>query len=524
MTKARNMLHQLSHQLSHHRSNHARRPLAIALAPTVAALLLAGCAVGPDYRRPDIDLPERWTTTGTDAAGSASTGASAGHDRPSVAASTVGARWWAVYGDATLDRLIDEALARNGDAQIAAARVLEARALAGIADADRWPALAASASQSRSQNSLVGAQPLPAGSPRTNSSSRVTLDASYEVDFWGRYARASEAARAELLATEAARDALHLSLTAQVAQQYYALLAADAQEAAVHRVLVTRGESLDLLRRRVAAGITAEYDLRQAEAEEAAAQTQLAAAVRRKENAEASLAVLLGRSPRAVLAERIERGRPAGEQAPARVDVPGGLPSELLLRRPDLREAEQRLISANARIGETRALLFPSIALTASLGSESADLADLFTGPAGIYRLAAGLTQPIFQAGRLQRAGDAANAREAQARAAYVQAVANAFRDVRQALAAQSAARDTLAAETRRAEALRQALTQANTRYTGGIASRLEVLDVERNLLLAELARLDAEQAQQAAVADLFKALGGSWQPPAQVAGGAPPS
>lgn len=482
------------------------------LAALVVTLAVAGCAVGPDYQRPALDLPEQWSrpSGSTPPEGAAADSSTAGSKV--IAASAVDARWWTVYTDPTLDQLVAEALAHNGDARIAAARILEARALRGLADADHWPAVSASASQSRNQNTLVGATPLPPGTARQTSSSRVSLDASYEVDFWGRYRRASEAARAELLASEAARDALHLSLTAQVVQQYYALLAADAQEAAVRQVLATRGETLELLRKRVAAGITAEYDLRQAEAEEAAARSQLAAFVRRRESSDAALAVLLGRSPRAVLAGRVERGRAAGQQAPVQVDVPAGLPSELLLRRPDLREAEQRLIAANARIGETRAQMFPSIALTASLGSESAELSDLFTGPAGIFRLAAGLTQPLFQGGRLHRAEDAATARREQAAAAYQQAVAAAFRDTRQALAAQAAARETLDAETRRFTALQQALTQANLRYAGGIASRLDVLDVERNLLQAELARFDAEQAQQAAVADLFKALGGSWQ------------
>ena len=499
---------------SHAAAGPARRALPV-LAPArlpavLLTLALTGCAVGPDYRRPTLDLPEHWPPVANAPATGATVGAAP------VTASAAGTHWWTVYADPGLDTLVGEALANNGDVRIAAARILEARALAGIADADRWPAVSASASQSRNRNSLVGATPLPPGTPRTTSSSRATLDASYEVDFWGRYQRASEAARAELLASEAARDALHLSLTAQVVQQYYALRAADAQEAAVRRVLTLRGETLTLLKKRVVAGITSEYDLRQTEAEEATTQSQLAAAVRRRESAEAALAVLLGRSPRAVLAGRIDRpesGDPASPLRPAQVTVPDGLPSDLLLRRPDLREAEQRLIAANARIGETRAQLFPSIALTATLGSESADLADLFTGPAGLFRLAAGLTQPVFQAGRLNRAEEAATAREAQARAAYVQTVATAFRDVRLALAAQAAARDTLDAETRRAAALQLALAQANQRYAGGIASRLDVLDVERNLLQAELARYDAEQAQQAAVADLFKALGGGWSP-----------
>jgi multidrug efflux system outer membrane protein len=223
--------------------------------------------------------------------------------------------------------------------------------------------------------------------------------------------------------------------------------------------------------------------------------------------------VLLGRSPRQVMAGSVERGTPP---ALTETMVPPGLPSDLLLRRPDLQEAEQRLIAANARIGAARANYFPAVNLTAYSGSESIALADLFKGPTAIFQFAASIAMPIWDAGRNRFFVRASEARHDQAVAQYRQAVAAAFKDVRDALAAQAAARDTLAAENTRAEALGLALKQAQRRFDAGLASRLEVLDVERNLLQAELARIDAERARKAALADLFKALGGGWTTPGE--------
>jgi multidrug efflux system outer membrane protein len=453
--------------------------------------LLAGCAVGPDYRRPELELPTAWRAPeGTKTA-------------------QAGTRWWRLYQDPLLERLVEEALAHNADLQVAAARVLEARALAGIVDADRYPVVAASFAAARTRSSTVGSFPLPAGVPATQRSYSATLDAAYEIDLWGKYRRASEAARAELLAAEWAREAVRLSLTAQVARQYFALIAAEQQEATLRRVAAGREESAALLRRRFEGGLASEFDLRTAEAEAAAARSQLATAVQARERQDAALALLLGRSPRAVLEEKVDTGTPAAQTAPW---VPEGLPSELLLRRPDLRQAEERLVAENARIGAARAQFFPSIVLTAFLGSESAALSGLFSGPAGVFQFAASVAQPIFNAGRLGYAVEAAEARREQALALYRQAVAGAFRDMRDALAAQAAAREALAAETERAQALRVAREQANLRYEGGVASRLEVLDAERQLLQAELAETEAERAQRAAVADLFTALGGGWE------------
>lgn len=473
------------------------------LTPLFAALLLAGCALGPDYQRPDFELPTAWRGAEASAAPTA---------RPTDSA---GERWWSLYADPVLDRLIDEALAHNADAAVAAARVLEAQAIAGIVDADRYPTVSAGLSGNRTQSTLKGSFPRPPDLPRIQNSYRATLNASYEADLWGKYQRSSEAARADLFAAESARESLRLSLTAQVAQQYFALIAADAQEAVAQRTLATRGETLNLFGKRLEAGMLSEYDLHQAEAEQASARSQLAALTQARERADSALAVLLGRSPRAVMAESVERGAPAALQD---IVIPAGLPSDLLLRRPDLKEAEQKLVAANARIGAARAQYFPSVGLTAYLGGESVAFGSLFSGPAGIFQFAAAITQPLWSAGSVRFGVEAAEARRDQALAQYRKAVASAFKDVRDALAAQNAARETLAAETARALALEKALKQAQLRFDAGFAGRLEVLDVERNLLAAELARIDSERARKAALADIFKALGGGW---ANDAGGA---
>ncbi|MES1982512.1 MAG: efflux transporter outer membrane subunit [Pseudomonadota bacterium] len=451
---------------------------------------LSACATDANYQRPSLQLPDSWPAKQGDA----------GSSQP---ASHVGERWWTLYADPVLDAMEEEALVHNLDIQAAAARILEVRAQLGLTEADHYPSVSANLQQSRNKTALFG----------TYSLSHASIDASYEVDLWGRLRNATTAARAQLLATESARDSIRLSLTAQVAQQYFALLSYDAQEIALRRALKGRQERLDLDRRRVGVGVLSEYDLHQSAAEEAAVRSQLIAIVRVREQQEVALSLLLGRSPREVMSRTLERGTPK----PIDSWVPEGLPAELLLRRPDLKQAEANLVALNARIAEARAQFFPAISLTGSIGSESTSLSNLFSGPSGIFQFAAGLTQPIFNAGRTRLGVDIAEARRNEAVAQYRQAVASAFADVRNALAAQEAGRQIYAAETMRANALDLAYKQADLRYQGGISSRLELLDVERNFLQAELNRLDAERTQRAAVADLFKALGGGWeQPPTQ--------
>lgn len=464
-----------------------------AVAVLLPVCLLAACAVGPDYKRPELVLPENWPQQ---------------QDDTVKKTSSADEQWWHLYGDATLDQLEEEALAHNSDIQVAAARVLEMRAQAGIAGADLYPTVSAHVMESRTGNSLLGPIPRPATVPRTVNLAHTSLDASYELDMWGKLRRASEAARADMLAAESAKETVRMSLTTQVAQQYFTLVALDAQEVAVQRLLASRQERIGLNRKQVEVGVLSEYDLHQAEADVAAVQSQLAAISLARSKQETALTLLLGRSPRDVMSASVQRGNPS---VPA-TTVPDSLPSDLLLRRPDLKDAEQRLVAMNARIGVARAQYFPSLSLTAYSGGESVAFSDLFKGPARIFQFAANVTQPIFNAGRLGYMVDVAEARRDQALIQYKQAVANAFGDVRNALSAQATAQQVLGYESARSEALSSAYKQAGLRYNAGIASRLDLLDVERNYLQAQLNRLDAERAQRSAVADLFKALGGGWK------------
>jgi multidrug efflux system outer membrane protein len=468
----------------------AMRPRIVSFA--AAAALIAGCAVGPDYKRPEVELPAAW------------------QGAPAEGVQGARNRWWTLYEDPVLDRLIDEALANNLDLAVAVARVDEARALLRIADSQFWPTVDAAAQADRSRSSERTAMRLPLGTPLERTNYRAQLNVAYEVDLWGRVRRGSEAAQANLLATEAARYTVRIALASEVAVSYYTLVALDAQVEATRRSLELRSNGLELQRARYAAGLINEFTLKQLEAEVAAARAQLPPLQARRTAEELALAVLLGRSPRAIMEDAVAVAADRSGLAPA--VIPEGLPSDLLLRRPDVVEAEQRLIAANARIGEARAQLFPRIGLTGYLGSESASLSDLFSGPAAIWQIAFGLTQPIFQGGRLLGAVDATEARQRQALAGYQKTLQDSFREVRTALSTQSRAREAYEAEGARVDALSEAFRLALIRYQNGLLSQLEVLDSERNLLQAELNRIDALRAQRAAVADVVRALGGGWE------------
>ena len=462
------------------------------LVATAMAVLVAGCAVGPDYRRPEVELPAAW------------------QGAPAEGVKGVRDRWWTLYADPVLDRLVEEALANNLDLALAAARVDEARALLRIADAQFWPAVDAAAQADRSRSSEVTAMRLPLGTPIERTNYRAQLNVAYELDVWGRLRRGSEAAEAGLLATEAARYTVRIALASEIARAYYALVALDSQVEATRRSLQLRSEGLELQRARYAAGLINDFTLKQLEAEVAAAQAQLPPLQANRTAQELALAVLLGRSPRAIMEDAFPVDPDRSGLAVA--VIPEGLPSDLLLRRPDVVEAEQRLVAANARIGAARAQLFPQIGLTGYLGSESSSLSDLFTGPASIWQLAFGLAQPIFQGGRLLGEIDATEARQRQALAGYQKTLQEAFREVRTALSTQSRAREAYEAEGMRVAALTQTLQLALIRYKTGLLSQLEVIDAERNLLQAELNRIDALRVQRAAVADVVRALGGGWE------------
>jgi multidrug efflux system outer membrane protein len=470
------------------------------LSAASAALLLAGCTMGTPYQRPAADLPAAWEV-GADAA---------------LAADKFGTEWWKVYADPRLDRVVADALQYNSNLLLAMARVDEARAQLGVISSSESVGVGATFNRSRSQSSSTTGT-LPPGSPRERNNYRAALNVSYELDLWGRLRSSTKAAQADLLATEAARNGVRNVLIADVVQTWFALRALDEQVAAAQRSIGTRGEGVALQKMRYDAGVISFFELSQLQSELSAAQAQLPALERSRQRAHTALAVLLGRTPKEIFEQRGPVASPTGADATSDkavpVVVPAGLPSELLLRRPDLVQAEQGLIAANARIAAARASLFPAISLTGMLGSESAALGDLFTGPAGIWSLAAGIAQPIFQAGRLRAAVDAAESRERQAVLRYQQAIQGAFKDVRDAIDGQTLARQQLDAENSRVESLRDTYRLARMRYENGVASLLDVLDAERGLLAAELSRADALRAQRAAVADLFKALGGGWEP-----------
>jgi outer membrane protein, multidrug efflux system len=454
--------------------------------------LLGGCAAGPAYERPVSELPDTWQAA------------------PAQGQAIPGDRWWTLYGDATLDRLVTEALAHNQDLALATARLDEARALARVADAERIPSVDAGFQRDRTRISGVSATPLPAGTPLERNNYRGQINVAYELDLWGRLSSTTKAAHAELLATTAARETVRIALTTDVAQSYYALIALDAQVAATRKSLALRMDNFRLQRVRADAGMINDFALRQLEAEVAAAQAQLPALERRRTSEELALGVLLGRSPRALIKDAVARDTERGTLATP--VVPADLPSTLLLRRPDVAAAEQRLIAANARISAARAALFPRIGLSGFLGSESAELANLFSGPARVWQLGFALAQPIFQGGRLFGEIEAVKARERQALAQYQKTLQTAFRETHDALIAQGKAREIFDAENARARALVESLRLARIRYENGLTSQLEVLDAERNLLSAQLNRSDALRAQRAAIADVVKALGGGWE------------
>jgi multidrug efflux system outer membrane protein len=448
--------------------------------------------MAPEYQRPALPLPEAWPAAA----------------QPGDAAKFDPQKWWGIYKDATLDALMDEALANNADLAVATARIDEARAQARITDAGLLPSVDASYAFARTGISKSGPSFTPGLPTTVFNDNALKLGVSYELDLWGRLRSASNAARANLLATEAARQTVRNTLTAQVAQSYYALAALDGQVQVAERTVATRQDALKLDRVRAQAGVISDFELRQAESELAAVQAQLPALRAQRDSQQRALAVLLGRAPREVAAAAFALN--AGDALPEAV-VPAELPSQLLLRRPDLREAEQRLIAANANIGAARAAYFPSIGLTGYYGRESIELSDLFKGPSRIFQFAAAITQPIFNAGRIGAQVDAASAQQQQALAQYKLAVSNAFRDALDALSNQRAARETLEAQNARAAVLKQALDLAKLRYANGLASQLDVLDAERNLLAVELGLLDALRAARAATADLAKALGGGF-------------
>ncbi len=453
---------------------------------------VAGCTtVGPDYERPQLPLPDKFP-------------AAAQEQAPSVSP-----EWWALYGDATLDELVAAARKSNVDLRLAAARVREAEALLRETGTAFYPEVTGGYAASRNRVSENTEPPPSATAGLERSQHSLTASTSFELDFWGKFARASEAARAALLASRFSYDTVGLTLSGAVAQAYFALRSLDAQIAVLDLTIKVRGDSLEIAKARLEAGLASELDVYQAQSALADALVQRRDALRQRALVERQIGTLTGRLDLAIPAEKPEKDLFSLPIPPA---PPAGLPSALLDRRPDIRSAEEALASANAQIGVARAALFPTISLTAGLGAQSADLSNLLKSGSGIWNLGFGLALPIFDAGRREARVEQTEARREQALASYQRAVETALREVSDALVNVEQSGGTEADLMARLQAARNALELSTLRYESGYSPYLEGLDAQRTANEAELAFVRNRQARLAFSVDLMKALGGGWQ------------
>lgn len=452
-------------------------------------LLASGCTVGPNYKRPIVAVPNSFR------------GMVPQQAAQMQIASLGDQKWWDIFQDEQLRALIRIALQKNYDVRIAASRVLEAQAQLGITRADQFPTLAAGAAI----NDTRGAQ-APFFPAFEVSTGQVNLSSAWELDFWGKFRRATEAARANLLASEWARQEVVSTLVANVAAAYFQLRAQDLQLEISKRTLGSRQESLRLTRILADGGSTSLLDVRQAEQLVFTAGAEIPALEQQIEQQENFLSILLGQNP-----TDVPRGKALTDQ-PQPPEVPPGLPSALLERRPDIRAAEAQLIAANAQIGVARAAYFPEIALSGTSGFQSSALSGLFSGPAGAWSFGASLTQPIFTAGRLRSEVRLAEARQQTAVLLYQQLIQGAFRNVSDALVAYQKTREFRTQEESLFQSAQDAARLSRMRYTGGATGYLEVLTNETNAFAAELGLAQARQNELLALVQLYEALGGGWQ------------
>ena len=451
---------------------------------SLALLALAGCAVGPDYDVPEIETPEQF------------------RERIQQGESLANVYWFDIFDDPRLRDLVNIALVESKDLAIATARVEETRARLGIARADQFPRVDAAGSATRGNSAE---QFIPGSGVQNNFA--LSAEVSFEVDLFGRLRRATEAARAELLASEESRRTVLITLIADVANGYFLLLDLDQRREVASRTLEARRDTTRIIRERFNRGTTPKIDVNQAEIQEADAAANLAALERQVIQAENLLSILVGRNPGPIL-----RGDPLEEQVMT-PDVPAGLPAELLVRRPDVRAAERSLAAQTARIGVARAARFPTISLTGSGGYISNDLDELLDSDASIWNLGANILAPVYNAGQNRSREEAEIARTEQLLRQYELTVLQAFREVEDALAAVRTLRDERMAREQQVVAARSAAFLSRARYDGGVTSYLEVLEAERSLFDSEILASAAHRAQLTAVVDLYKALGGGWTP-----------
>lgn len=461
----------------------------------LAAAVLAGCVLGPNYKRPLSDAPEAFRP------------AASGTGDLSATNSLADLGWWQVMNDPQLLAYIAEGLSNSWDIKIAAARVLQAEAAARVTRSQFFPTVGAGGEWATVRASEKGVTPVPAGvDPEQDYQSVYAFMASYEVDIWGRIRRANEAALARLFATEAAQRTVRQTLVSEIATAYLKLLELDYELEIAQRTYGVRTNSLILTQARQEGGVASMQDVFQATILVASVEAAIADAHRRIELKENELSILLGRNPGSPV-----RGDGLLDQ---KLDmlVPPGLPSALVDRRPDILAAEQQLVAANADIGQAKAAFFPQVTLTGSYGYQSLEFSDLFKSPARTWQFGPSVSVPIFTGGALR--GRLAFARAAfdESLAQYRKTVQNSFREVSDSLIAYQRTREFRARQEENTEAHRQASDLAQTRYEGGVTSYLEVLYNEQELFSSELTLAQARLDELLSVVALYRSLGGGWQ------------
>jgi outer membrane protein, multidrug efflux system len=464
------------------------RPAGIAFVLGGAALLFAGCAVGPNYSRPTVAAPTTWKGTAV-----------------TTNAAVLPVEWWKIFNDAELDSLEAQAVQANQDLKRAAARVTEARAIARVSKAELYPTLTASGAYSRNRLSENRAN-----TPQQNLESddySASFDLSYELDVWGRVRRTIEASKADAAAVSSDLEVVLLTLTADVARNYQLLRSLDSEKLVIEATIALRRETVRLQETRNQAGIINEVDVTRARTELANVEAELHAVARSRAQVEHALAVLCGQPP-------VNFSVTAKASSIVPPEIPVGLPAELLQRRPDIVEAEQTLQAANARIGVAKAAFFPTIKLTGAAGVASADLGTLVDWPSRIASFGPSVSVPVFQGGRNRANLKAAEARYEQNVAAYRGSILNAFREVEDSLSDLSTFASQNEAVQRALLSARDTAALANERYQQGLSSYLEVVDAQRLALQAE--RQDTQLRGQRAISTILlaKALGGGWVRP----------
>ena len=453
------------------------------------SLLCSGCAVGPNYKKPEVPVPPTYRGVSAEQAGK------------TEAASFGDEKWWDAFQDETLRNLIQTALKQNYDVQIAATRILQARAQLGITRADQLPSVEGVASATNERTPQVVGRPA-----IETSASRVSLSLAWELDFWGKFRRASQSARANLLAQEWARRQVISSLVSDIADGYFQLRELDLELEISRQTLASRKDSLRLTQILADGGATSMLDVRQAEQLVFNAGASIPDLERRIEQQENFISSLLGENP-----QDIARGRKLVDQ-PHALEVPSGLPSSLLERRPDILQAEQQLIAANAQIGVAKADYFPQISLTAEGGYQSSALTGLFAGPAGLWALGAGAVQPVFEGGRIRNRVRFAEARTEEAKLTYRRTVQEAFREVSDSLVGYRKSQEFRIQQEQLTHSAEEATKLSNMRYKGGATSYLEVLDSDTRYFSAQLSLAQAQLRELQSLVQIYRSLGGGWK------------